>query len=88
MTAVTLVPEPPGGLGNLVVTTSCAVPLFRGVAQGVVLCYSVVGSWDNVPSVTGLLFGNHIVDASSLVSLYHPVVRTPFETGSRRWCVV
>lgn len=62
MTAVTLVPEPPGGLGNLVVTTSCAVPLFRGVAQGVVLCYSVVGS-----QATGLLVGNHIVDAGSLV---------------------
>jgi len=38
--------------------------------------------------VTGLLFGNHIVDASSLVSLYPLLVRTPFETGLRRGCVV
>ena len=37
-------------------------------------CYFVVGS-----QATGLLFGNHIVDASSLVSLYHPWVQTPFE---------
>jgi hypothetical protein len=28
----------------------------------------------------GLLFGNHIVDASSLVSLYRPGVQTSFES--------
>ncbi|MBN3495976.1 hypothetical protein, partial [Arthrobacter pascens] len=38
--------------------------------------------------VTGLLVGNHIVDASSLVSFYHPLVRTPFEVGFAGWCVV
>jgi hypothetical protein len=83
MTAVTLAPEP-RGVGKSVVTT-CSL---RAVARRCGVVIQFVGSWDNVPSVTGLLFGNHIVDASSLVSLYHPVVRTPFETGSRRWCVV
>ncbi len=36
----------------------------------------------------GLLVGNHIVDASSLVSLYPPLVQTPFERvcGVGVWC--
>jgi hypothetical protein len=58
MTAVTLCPHPPApwgvGVGNLVVTTMCGV---------------VILLWF-VPQATGLLVGNHIVDASSLVSLY------------------
>jgi hypothetical protein len=65
MTAVTLAPPPcplPG------VGKSCGynmpAPVFW-CSCGVV--YSVVGS-----QATGLLVGNHIVDASSLVSLYHP----------------
>jgi hypothetical protein len=33
-------------------------------------CYFVVGSCCNVAAGAGLLVGNHIVDASSLVSLY------------------
>ena len=37
--------------------------------------------------VTGLLFGNHIVDASSLVSFYHPRVANAFEPFAG-WCVV
>ena len=52
MTAVTLLPDPCDGVGNLWVTT---------VVLG---CYLVVGSgnpWD------GLLFGNHIVDACSVL---------------------
>ena len=32
-----------------------------------------------VPQATGLLFGNHIVDASSLVSFYRPLVANAFE---------
>lgn len=33
----------------------------------------------NKPVVAGLLVGNHIVDASSLVSFYHPVGANAFE---------
>src|SRR6478735_2625177 len=71
MTAVTLCPRPwgPGegcpGVGNLVVTT-CPLPPVVGRWW---CCYSVLVPSSNVP-VAGLLFGNHIVDASSLVSLY------------------
>lgn len=41
----------------------------------------------NVPVVAGLLVGNHIVDASSLVSFYHPVGANAFEPFAG-WCVV
>jgi hypothetical protein len=34
-----------------------------------------------------LLFGNHIVDASSLVSFYQPLVANAFESFAG-WCVV
>lgn len=41
------------------------------------------------PATNGLLFGNHIVDASSLVfSFYQPWCGTAFEPVSRVWCVV
>ena len=64
MTAVTLAPHPgPGraraGGKSLVTTLLRVVELW--------CCYSVLGS-----QATGLLFGNHIVDASSLVYLLPP----------------
>jgi hypothetical protein len=44
------------------------------VLQHVVLLFNLFGS-----QPTGLLVGNHIVDASSLVSLYHPLGANAFE---------
>jgi hypothetical protein len=64
-----------------VVTTSLPVK------AGVVLLFSCRFS-SNVPGGVGLLVGNHIVDASSLVSFYHALVQTPFEVGFAGWCVV
>ena len=77
MTAVTFSPGPRpcvAGLGSVVVTTI------------VVLLFSCVF----VPEATfGLLFGNHIVDASSLVFFLLPVDRVPLlkrvHTGGV-WC--
>ena len=86
MTAVTLAPVPSRPLGcgggKSVVTTS----LHRCSGAGVVLLCSF---WfaSNVP-VEGLLVGNHIVDASSLVSLYHLLVQTPFERVCQVVCGV
>ena len=67
----------------MVVTTSCPV-VFRG-AVVVLLC-----SCGFVPVTTfGLLFGNHIVDASSLVSFYPPALgANAFEVRLRGGCVV
>jgi len=66
MTAVTLAP-PPGplfaGVGKTVVTTSVVLLFCCGFVP-VATCRQV----------TGLLVGNHIVDASSLVSLYPSLV--------------
>src|SRR6478672_7091930 len=58
MTAVTLAPPRTrgAGVGKSVVTTSVVLLFCCGF----------------VPQATGLLVGNHIVDASSLVSLYPP----------------
>jgi hypothetical protein len=47
--------------------------LFEGQGRGGVVI-QLFGS-----QATGLLVGNHIVDASSLVSLYHPVGANVFE---------
>ena len=61
MTAVTLAPPPCpllAGVGKSVVTTSVVLLFCCGF----------------VPQATGLLVGNHIVDASSLVSLYPSLV--------------
>jgi hypothetical protein len=59
MTAVTLLPVPGGwALGWEVWCYNCGV------------VYSVVGSLQQNAVVAGLLVGNHIVDAGSLVSLY------------------
>lgn len=55
--------------------TTCSL---RRVAAGVVLLFCC-RFLCNSAAVAGLLVGNHIVDASSLVSLYHPWVQTPFE---------
>ena len=60
------------------------VTTFLPVTAGVVLLYLVIGS-----QATGLLVGNHIVDASSLVSLY-PLpwcerLLNPFTEGGV-WC--
>jgi hypothetical protein len=70
MTAVTLAPTP-HPLG--VVWEICGYNMF--CSDAVVVLYSIVFF---VPVATkplfGLLFGNHIVDASSLVSFYHYLV--------------
>ena len=52
--------------------------MFAALGGAVVVLLFSCGFPCNVP-VAGLLVGNHIVDASSLVSFYHPWVRTPFE---------
>jgi hypothetical protein len=68
MTAVTLAPvtHPLG-----VVWEICGYNMF--CSDAVVVLYSIVFPFDNKP-LFGLLFGNHIVDASSLVSFYHYLV--------------
>ena len=61
MTAVTLLPVPRTGLGGgggKIRGYNMCVP---SVLRVLWCCYSVVGSWN------GLLFGNHIVDACSVV---------------------
>jgi hypothetical protein len=88
MTAVTLAPRPsvPGGM--VVGKTLVLQQLWfhrSGLGPGVVVLWScVLCSW-----TTGLLFGNHIVDASSLVSLYPPPrcerLLNPF-TEEGVWC--
>ena len=86
MTAVTLAPPRTrlvAGVGKTGGYNMCSAD---GSAAVVLLC--CCRFLCNSAAVAGLLFGNHIVDASSLVSLYHPWVRTPFETGLRGgvWC--
>lgn len=68
MTAVTLCPHPVVGVGNLVVTTCSAL-----LGAVVVLLFSYRSRGKQTGGV-GLLVGNHIVDASSLVSFYHDLV--------------
>ena len=61
MTAVTLAPVPVTAPGGVAGGKSVVLQLW--------CCYFVVVfvPWNNVAAVAGLLFGNHIVDASSLV---------------------
>ena len=76
MTAVTLCPHPAGALGR-----------GGGKSGGYNICGVVILLWF-VPQATGLLVGNHIVDASSLVSFYHPVVQTLLKARLQGgvWC--
>ena len=76
MTAVTLAPVPFltfGGCGGgksgvtTVVTTVLCERCCDNCGVVMVLCFLFPGT---TCRVTGLLFGNHIVDASSLVSFY------------------
>lgn len=85
MTAVTLAPVPPWpcpGVGKL-----CGYNIPAGEGRcGVVIQLSVL---KQRARGAGLLVGNHIVDASSLVSFYQPPwLQTPFEVGFAGWCVV
>ena len=72
---------------EIFVVTTCPLPpgavLVPGA--GVVLLFSF-GSQATV-AVAGLLVGNHIVDASSLVSFYHPWLQTLLNPFAG-WCVV
>lgn len=86
MTAVTFPPAPhrlPGG-GEI-----CGYNMPAPVV-GVRLwcCYGVVFFCSLEQTGEGLLFGNHIVDASSLVSLYRPFGCEPLLNGFAGWCVV
>ncbi len=72
MTAVTLLPDPSrfeAGGGK----SGYNMLLQLLVAGVVLLLCCVFVPWNNVPVVSGLLFGNHIVDASSLVIFVPPV---------------
>ena len=68
MTAVTLAPHPFVGVGNLWLQHCWCT----GVLVQLWCCYFVVGS-----QATGLLVGNHIVDASSLVIFVPPLAGKP-----------
>ncbi len=69
MTAVTLAPRPPAVRGREILWLQHPAPL-RGQWW---CCYSVVVfPGGNKPVGFGLLFGNHIVDASSLVIFFPP----------------
>ena len=79
MTAVTLLPVPQPGLGWEALWLQLVLLPVEG-RGGVVI--QLFGS-----QATGLLVGNHIVDASSLVSFYHcgcERLLNPFT----QWCVV
>jgi hypothetical protein len=85
MTAVTLVPGTNPLFGGwcgktFVVTTGAAV-------MQLWCCYSVVVLFPG--QQFGLLFGNHIVDASSLVYLFtNPWLQTLLKERLPGWCVV
>ena len=51
-------------------------------------CGVVIQLWFCSRATIGLLFGNHIVDASSLVSFYRPGGANAFESVCPGWCVV
>jgi hypothetical protein len=77
VTAVTLVPVPLAvpGAGNLWLQHVRCKKSQRWCCYSVVVVLFPAAT----PCDTGLLSGNHIVDASSLVSSYRPWVQTPFE---------
>ena len=78
MTAVTLAPHPRRGVGKP------GGYNIRARVRAVVLLFS----WCSLQQ-TGLLFGNHIVDASSLVIfLPNPLGANAFEVRLRGGCVV
>ena len=85
MTAVTLVPVTRWlcrGVGK-----SCGYNIRARVTGQLWCCYVVVVLFPATHRF-GLLFGNHIVDASSLVSFYQPLVANAFEVRLRGgvWC--